>query len=132
MRRIGTRRIAWSRFVRRSDTRRSDTRSRDGLLRCRLFPLSDYGSRADLSLRLFVEQRLLRLIAVAQGHKTQDEEEESHESQGRKKVKQLGGDDDKGRYQGGKEEDEEAGAGVAYIGHDIAARHRLQQMTTMQ
>ena len=31
MRRIGTRRIAWSRFVRRSDTRRSDTMSRDGL-----------------------------------------------------------------------------------------------------
>ena len=104
-----------------------DTRSRDGLLRYRLLLLSDYGGRPDLSVRLFVEQRLLRLIAVAQGHETQDEEEESHEPQGRKKVKQLGGDDGKGRYQGREEEDEEAGAGVAYIGHDVAARHRLQQ-----
>lgn len=82
--------IAWSRLARRNDTRRSDIRrrdtmSRDGLLRYRLLLLSDYGSRADLSLRLFVEQRLLRLIAVAQGHETQDEEEESHEPQRRKK-----------------------------------------------
>ena len=75
MRRIGTRRvgrrrvgrscasmspIAWSRLARRNDTRRSDIRSRDGLLRYRLLLLSDYDSRADLSLRLFVEQRLLR------------------------------------------------------------------------
>lgn len=82
--------------------------SRDGLLRYRLLLLSDYDSRADLSLRLFVEQRLLRLIAVAQGHETQDEKEESHEPQRRKKVKQLGGDDGKGRYQGREEEDEEA------------------------
>lgn len=77
--------IAWSRFARRNDTRRSDTRSRDGLLCYRLLLLSDYGSRADLFLRLFVEQRLLRLIAVAQGHETQDEEEDSHEPQRRKK-----------------------------------------------
>lgn len=77
--------IAWSRFARRSDIRRSDIRSRDGLLRYRLLLLSDYDSRADLFLRLFVEQRLLRLIAVAQGHETQDEEEESHEPQRRKK-----------------------------------------------
>ena len=72
--------IAWSRLARRNDTRRSDTRrsdtmSRDGLLCYRLLLLSDYDSRADLFLRLFVEQRLLRLIAVAQGHETQDEEE---------------------------------------------------------
>lgn len=72
--------IAWSRLARRSDTRRSD-----GLLCYRLLLLSDYDSRADLFLRLFVEQRLLRLIAVAQGHETQDEEEESHEPQGAKK-----------------------------------------------
>ena len=77
--------IAWSRLARRNDTRRSDTMSRDGLLCYRLLLLSDYGSRADLFLRLFVEQRLLRLIAVAQGHETQDEEEESHESRGAKK-----------------------------------------------
>ena len=108
-----------------------DTRSRDDLLRYRLLLLSDYGGRPDLSVRLFVEQRLLRLIAVAQGHETQDEEEESHKPQGRKKVKQLGGDDDKGRYQGGEEEDEKAGAGVADIGHDIAARHRLQQTAAL-
>lgn len=76
--------------------------SRDGLLHCRLLLLSDYDSRADLSVRLFVEQRLLRLIAVAQGHETQDEEEESHEPQGRKKVKQLGGDDGKGDTTAGK------------------------------
>lgn len=77
--------IAWSRLARRNDTRRRDTMSRDGLLCYRLLLLSDYDSRADLSLRLFVEQRLLRLIAVAQGHETQDEEEESHEPQRRKK-----------------------------------------------
>lgn len=105
--------------------------SRDGLLCYRLLLLSNYDSRADLFLRLFVEQRLLRLIAVAQGHETQDEEEESHEPQRRKKVKQLGGDDGKGRYHGGEEEDEEAGAGVAYIGHDVAARHRLQQTAAL-
>lgn len=105
--------------------------SRDGLLCYRLLLQSDYDSRADLSVRLFVEQRLLRLIAVAQGHKTQDEEEKSHESQRRKKVKQLGGDDGKGRYHGGEEEDKEAGAGVAYIGHDVAARHRLQQTAAL-
>lgn len=63
--------------------------SRDGLLHCRLLLLSDYDSRADLFLRLFVEQRLLRLIAVAQGHETQDEKEESHEPQRRKKVNNL-------------------------------------------
>lgn len=77
--------IAWSRLARRNDIRRNDTMSRDGLLCYRLLLLSDYGSRADLSLRLFVEQRLLRLIAVAQATKLRTKKRKAMSPRGAKK-----------------------------------------------
>lgn len=100
MRRMGRRRVGRcyarmsfvgrSRFARRNDTRRSDIRrrdtmSRDGLLRYRLLLLSDYDNRADLSLRLFVEQRLLRLIAVAQATKLRTKKRIAMSPKGAKK-----------------------------------------------
>lgn len=59
--------------------------SRGGLLCYRLLLLSDYDSRADLFLRIFVEQRLLRLIAVAQGHETQTKKRKAMSPKGAKK-----------------------------------------------